>query len=261
VWDIVAAGLYLPLRRHGERVLRLSHDARRRPAVFLGGLVVLSALAYVPPAVIFGPASWFQAGPFAVQFCRPLQYVLYFFAGAAIGACGIERGLFAPDGPLVRRWKAWLVAAVVLFFAWGGLTALAYPDPWASAPATPVALRALAGLGYVAACFASCFFVFAVAVRFGVRSEGVRARLLDSLKANAFGMYLVHYLFIVWLQFALLGLALPAVIKAAIVFSLTLALSWSATAALRRIPPVANIIGADRRPAARPAPPRALPAE
>ena len=74
-------------------------------------------------------------------------------------------------------------------------------------------------------------------------------------------MYLVHYPFVVWLQFALLGLALPALVKAAIVFSATLALSWSATAALRRVPAVANIIGTDRRPAARPAPIRALPAE
>ena len=62
-----------------------------------------------------GPASWFQAGPFALQLCRPLHYVLYFFAGAAIGACGIERGLFAPDGPLVRHWARWMVAAIVLF--------------------------------------------------------------------------------------------------------------------------------------------------
>ena len=87
-------------------------------------------------------------------------------------------------------------------------------------PTTPLALRAAAGLSYVLACFASCFFVFAAAVRFaGVRFGGVKARLLDSLKANAFGMYLVHYLFVVWLQFALLGLELPGLVKGAIVFA------------------------------------------
>jgi glucan biosynthesis protein C len=262
LWDVLAAGLYPLLRGHGDRVLRLSSCARRRPVVFFGALLLLSALAYVPLAVVFGPASWFQAGPFAVQICRPLQYVLYFFAGAAIGACGIERGLFAPDGPLVRRWAQWLGAAIVLFFAWGGLTALGYPDPWGDPAASPLVLRVAAGVSYVLACFASCFFVFAAAIRFGgVRFGGVGSRLLDSLKANAFGMYLVHYLFVVWLQFALLGLELPALVKAAIVFALTLALSWSATALLRRIPAVAHIIGADRRPSARPAPPRALPAE
>ena len=257
LWDVLAAGVYLLLRRHGERVLRLSFYARQRPAIFLGVLLLLSALAYIPLALLFGPASWYQAGPFAFQLSRPLQYVLYFFAGAVIGACGIERGLFAPDGPVVRRWARWLVAAVVLFLAWGGTTALAYPDPWADAGKAPLVLGIAAGLSYVLACFSSCFFVFAVTIRFGA----LRARLLDSLKANAFGMYLVHYPFVVWLQFALLGLDLPALVKAGIVFSGTLTLSWSATAALRRIPAVAHIIGADRRSAAPRPPIHALPAE
>jgi Acyltransferase family len=243
LWDALAAGVYLLVRRRGDRVLRLSFYARQRPTVFLGGLLLASALAYVPLALIFAPASWYQAGPFAFQLSRPLHYVLYFFAGAVIGACGIERGLFAPDGPLVRHWARWMVGAVVWFFAWGGLTALAAPDPWADAFAAPLALRAAAALSYVLACLSSCFFVFAAAIRFGA----VRAQLLDSLNANAFGIYLVHYIFIVWLQFALLDLALPAIIKAATVFSATLTLSWTATAVLRRVPAIANIIGADRR--------------
>jgi Acyltransferase family len=242
LWDVLAAGVYLLVHRHGNQVLRLSFYARQRPAIFLGGLLLGSALAYTPLALLFGPAKWFQAGPFEFQLSRPIHYVLYFFAGAVIGACGIERGLFAPDGPLVRRWAHWLVAAIVLFFAWGGLTALTMPDPWGDTSAASLLLRLAAALSYVLACFSSCFFVFAIAVRFG----GVRARLLDSLKANAFGIYLVHYLFVVWLQFALLGLALPALVKAAIVFSVMLALSWSATAALCRVPAVANIIGAAR---------------
>jgi glucans biosynthesis protein C len=257
LWDVLAAGVYLLVRRHGDRVLRLSFYARQRPAIFLGGLLLLSVLAYVPLALVFGPASWSQTGPFAFQFCRPAQYVLYFFAGAVIGACGIERGLFAPDGPLVRRWPLWLGAAIVLFFAWGGLTALTTPDPWGDFGTAPLALRIAALLSYVLACFSSCFLVFAVTIRFGA----VRTRLLDSLKANAFGMYLVHYLFVAWLQFALLGLELPALVKAAIVFSGTLTLSWMATAALRRIPAVAHIIGTDRRAAAPPRPIHALPAE
>jgi peptidoglycan/LPS O-acetylase OafA/YrhL len=247
LWDVLAAGVYLLLRGPGDRVLRASFYARQRPAVFLGGLLVASALAYIPLALVFGPADWFQRGPFAFQLSRPVHYALYFFAGAAIGACGIERGLFAPEGPLARRWARWLAAAVVLFFAWGGLTALATPDPWADAGTAPLALQVAAGLSFVLACFASCFLVIAAAVRFGATPARRLGGLLDSLKANAFGMYLIHYLFIVWLQFALLGLAAPAVVKAALVFAATLALSWSLTAALRRIPTVAQIIGADRR--------------
>jgi hypothetical protein len=39
---------------------------------------------------------------------------------------------------------------------------------------------------------------------------------------------------------------LPAVIKAAVVFGCTLFLSWWTIAALRRLPPVGHIIGAER---------------
>jgi surface polysaccharide O-acyltransferase-like enzyme len=64
----------------------------------------------------------------------------------------------------------------------------------------------------------------AISLHFATR----HSRLLDSLSANAHGLYLVHYNFVVWLQYALLGTALFAVIKAAAVFGGTLVLSWIA---------------------------------
>jgi hypothetical protein len=42
-------------------------------------------------------------------------------------------------------------------------------------------------------------------------------------------MYLLHYVFIVWLQYALLPVGLFAIGKATIVFSGTLALTWALT--------------------------------
>jgi peptidoglycan/LPS O-acetylase OafA/YrhL len=58
-----------------------------------------------------------------------------------------------------------------------------------------------------------------------------RDRLLDSLSANAYSIYLLHYVFVVWLQYALLGLGLFAVAKAAIVFCGTFVMSWAAAVA------------------------------
>lgn len=245
VGDIVAAGLFQLMAGHQAIVPRLSSYARRHPARFLAGMVLASALAYVPLALIFGPSDWAQRGPFSFQLSRPLHYAVYFFAGVAIGACGIERGLVAPDGPLGRCWRCWLIAAPLLFATWAGLTALTLPGP------APLTLQIAAAFGFVAACFASCFVVLALAVRFG----RVRWRVLDSLKANAYGMYLVHYVFVVWLQSALLPASLPAIVKGAIVFGGTLLLSWSLSAALRRVPAVAQIVGAERRtPVAAPRP-------
>ena len=73
------------------------------------------------------------------------------------------------------------------------------------------------------------------------------SRRLDSLSPNAYGLYLVHYNFVVGLQYALLGTALFAMVKAAIVFGGTLVLSWIAVLAVQRIPFAAQLIGAPRR--------------
>ncbi len=75
---------------------------------------------------------------------------------------------------------------------------------------------------------------------------------LGSLSRNAYGMYLVHYLFVVWLQYAFLPVELPAIVKAAAVFAATVVLSWTTTAALARMPALALIIGGGRRVTARP---------
>jgi hypothetical protein len=243
VGDFGAAVLHRFAPGLGSFLVRLSSAAKAHPARFFVGFVFVSIVAYVPLALLFTPTAWFQLGPFAFQLSRPLHYALYFFAGVGLGAGGVERGLFAADGPLVRRWAEWVIAALVSLCAWMGLTGLTMEGASPS-----LGLRFLADLSFVLACFSSCFAVLAVVLRFAAR----RLPSLDGLSARAYGIYLVHYLFVVWLQFALLDMALPAVIKGAVVFGCTLFLSWWTVAALRRLPPVGQIIGADRARGAAP---------
>lgn len=237
VGDFGAAALHRFAPALGSFLVRLSSAAEAHPARFFVGFVFVSILAYVPLALLFTPSAWFQLGPFAFQLSRPLHYALYFFAGVGVGAGGVERGLFAADGPLVRWWVEWVIAALVSLCAWMGFTGLTMEGASAS-----LSLRFLADLSFVLACSSSCFAVLAVVLRFAAR----RLPSLDGLSASAYGMYLVHYLFVVWLQFALLGMVLPAVIKGAVVFGCTLFLSWWTVAALRRLPPVGHVIGAER---------------
>jgi peptidoglycan/LPS O-acetylase OafA/YrhL len=253
LWDIAAAGLYPRWRSIATRCSACP-PTRQHPARFLAGFMLASVLAYVPLALIFGPSEWFHRGPFAFQLSRPLHYVLYFFAGAAIGACGIERGLLAADGPLARHWARWLAAAIGSFVLWIAVMSQIVADPTGA----PLLWQIAAALSFLLACFASCFFSLGAAVRFAQ----FRMRLFDSLKDNAYGMYLIHYPFIVWLQFAMLPTNLPAILKAAVVFGGTLALSWAATAALRQVSAVAQIIGEARHgpaPASRAARSREMP--
>jgi surface polysaccharide O-acyltransferase-like enzyme len=211
-----------------------------RPIRYFVALVAASAVGYLPLALAFTPWEWWHHGPFAFQLSRPLHYAVYFFGGAAIGAYGLDRGLFAMDGILVRRWKGWLGTAVAAFVLWVAITALTMGDQ----AAVPLALQIAAGLAFVTACAASCFVIVALVLKFAARD----IPSLHGLKECAYGIYLIHYVFIVWLQFAMLNAPLPAVIKAPIVFGGTLVLSWGIiSAAIRSLPRVALVIGGDRR--------------
>jgi len=64
--------------------------------------------------------------------------------------------------------------------------------------------------------------------------------VLDGLCDNAYGIYLTHYVFVVWLQYFFLRIALSAAAKRAIVFVGALALSWASVATLRRARAIAH---------------------
>jgi surface polysaccharide O-acyltransferase-like enzyme len=80
--------------------------------------------------------------------------------------------------------------------------------------------------------------VSAIFVRFAESGWG----LLDALQPSAYGIYLVHYIFVIWLQYALYDQPFPAFVKFAIVFAGTLSMSWALTAMVRKIPAVARMI-------------------
>ena len=66
--------------------------------------------------------------------------------------------------------------------------------------------------------------------------------LLDAMQPSAYGIFLFHYMFIIWLQYFVYDPAWPAVVKSAIVFAGTLGGSWLLTVLLRKIPLVARTI-------------------
>ena len=96
----------------------------------------------------------------------------------------------------------------------------------------------LLGILWVLSCAASCFGFMSLFARFAIRRRAV----FDSLTDNAYGMYLIHYAFVSWTQYALLKAHLSGLAKGTLVFASVVALSWLATSALRRIPFVARVI-------------------
>jgi hypothetical protein len=237
VLQALAAGLHRVAPQAGEYLGQLSAAGNDHLARYYFGLVAISALAYMPLAALFEPWEWVRFGPFGLQPGFALDYVVYFFAGLGIGVRGLESGLLGRQGALARTWRIWIAAAFGTFLLWIIPTALitqGYALP---------GLRIIADLGLVLATAANCFALVAVFVRFLAR----RSAVADSLSINAYGTYLVHYPFVVWLQFALLGAALFAVAKAFIVFCGALTLSWATSAGLSRSAIGARLIGAEPR--------------
>jgi glucans biosynthesis protein C len=237
--DLLTATLFRFAPGAVERLARLSSGAGDRPARYFGGLVAISALVYIPAAWVFRPWDWLQFGPFALQPSFTLHYIVYFFAGLGVGAFGIDRGLLGSAGMLARRWAIWVVAGFGGFLLWIIPTALTVQGWMAAAPG----LEVVADLGLVLACAGMSFALAAVFVRFATQPRPA----LISLSDHAYGIYLVHYVFVIWLQYLLLGLTLFAIVKAAIVFVGSVVLSWMTTAAVCRIPIGARLLGADRR--------------
>ncbi|HMD71192.1 MAG TPA: acyltransferase [Bryobacteraceae bacterium] len=226
-FDGLAALLFAAAPRWGETLGRMTSGASRKPVAFFAALAGISATVYIPMALLFTPGSWTGFGPFAFQTSRILHYLAYFLVGACAGAWGVDRGLLARDGALARRWPLWSIAALVLFGV-------------AEAPVVRggASLMWAVDLGFVLSCAASSFASLALFIRW---ASG-RSRWWDSLSANSYAIFLLHYPCVSWLQYALLPAPLPAIVKGAVVFFGALAVSWGAAAGIRRIPAVARVV-------------------
>jgi peptidoglycan/LPS O-acetylase OafA/YrhL len=225
VFDAAAVLLFAAWPKWGETLERLA--APRTPIVFFGLLAVVSAAVYVPMALTFTPIAWASFGPFAFQTSRILHYFVYFVFGIGVGAAGLDHGVLAQDGKLARRWPLWSVTALLMFAAVTvvtivGLTSHAASRGWAVAM----------DVGFVLSCAASSFAFLALFLRFA-RSP---SRVFDSLSANSYTIYLVHYAFVSWMQYALLPASIPGAVKGVTAFAGALALSWVTAAAMRRVP-------------------------
>lgn len=191
----------------------------------LFGTIALAA--YLPPLYAFGPAHWLSSGPFAVQASRLLLYMAFFVAGAGVGSQGAAHPLLGKMGSFARLWA---VSAAVGLVAFGVLVPIQvgalHQPPAFSGPIWFV----ITALLFVVACSSISLALFGGFIRY---FDGSR-RWVDLLASCAFGIYLVHYVVLTWLQTALLKINEPGAIKAGVVFFVTASMSWIVVALLRK---------------------------
>ncbi|MBO9557285.1 MAG: acyltransferase [Caulobacter sp.] len=239
LWVLLAFGVVVTaLDRVFPRLIpalgRWTQGVARRPGRVFLVLVAASALAYVPLNMMLPFGYWTTEGPFTVQTGRILHYFVYFLAGLAFGAVGMGQDLTDPQGRLARRWWAWQIAPVPAVIAAVAVLIVTFsPNP----PPKPV-LDVAGGLTFVLACAALTFAVLSIFLRF-VRKTGPVGR---SLQANAYGMYLTHYVFTAWLGWLLLPESWGGLAKGLAVTVGATALSWLLTMALRRLPLLGRIL-------------------
>jgi surface polysaccharide O-acyltransferase-like enzyme len=237
--DVMAAAVWTMAPHAIPALGQLIVAARDRPVTAFVAFLLVSIAAYLPMHLAFGDISWLELGrfPLPIQTSRILLYTVYFFAGVGVGAVNLRVGLLAENGGLARRWPVWLGFALVFYLA---ILALVYAHHnWvADFDSPPLLWKVGYGLAFAAYSAAMAFTVTAVFLR----SANSPCSLLDAMQPSAYGIYLLHYIFIIWLQYAVYDYSFPAFVKFAIVFTGTFSVSWALTVMLRRIPVVARMI-------------------
>ena len=213
------------LKVTGLKSFRTRSPILDKPLLFAGTLIGLSFAAYLPMRIAFNPGQWGGWGPFRLEVVRAFWYLLYFGMGVAVGARGLGEGAFRSEGPFAKYWWAWLLGGIGSY----GLLSWIFVSEWAGT------------LGVYAFLIEAALVILAliaVFLRFFKRRIGV----LSNFSANSYGIYLLHYLVIIWLQYAVLRANLAVGWKAAIVFVGGVAICWILTALLRWLRWVRRVI-------------------
>jgi hypothetical protein len=238
-FDAIAALVWSIAPRAFEALGQPIYALRYRPGFAFAAFLVFSVIVYVPMRLYFGDAAWLEPGgyPLPIQTSRIFLYFGYFLVGVGIGATDLRSGLFAENGELAARWKTWFAFALVFY---GAILFLVYAHHnWvADFNSPPLSWEA----GYALA-----FALFSGAMAFAepaffLRTAKSPMRLLDAIQPSAYGIFLIHYIFIIWLQYAVYDPDWSPFVKFALVFAGTLAGSWTTVILLRKIPIVRGMI-------------------
>ena len=239
VLDVVAAAIWTMAPKILSTFGWLIFALRNRPMTALVAFMIVSVASYLPMHLAFGDGAWFEPGhyPFPIQTSRILLYPAYFFTGVGIGVIRLRVGILAENGEVAKGWPTWLAFAVLFL---GLILLLIYAHHnWIENFASPALWwRTAYGVAFAMFSAAMAFTVPTISLRLSRSS----LRLLDAMQPSAYGIFLFHYIFIIWLQYFVYDPAWPAGVKAAIVLAGTLGGSWLLTVWLRKIPFVARMI-------------------
>jgi len=201
------------------------------PLMMFGLVIAIFCVGYFQGAFSVDTSLWIGIGPFGMQISRLGFYLTAFMLGVFLGKQGLDNTVFKKNSQLAKYWWAFLLVGLIAF----GIT-------------IPVDLFAikieilhyylkLVLFPIVSACLV--YGVIGVFIRFFTKENAI----FNSLKNNAYGIYIFHYIFVLWLQFAFLYVPiLHGILKGIIVTICSILLCWGFTAIFRLIPGAKQII-------------------
>ena len=213
-------------KKVGKRLSSL----KNKPLTFFVLLFSITWILYVPIAYKIGPAGWTGIGPFAFQISRILLYFGYFTLGILIGNTDFNNDLFSAKSAIVKKWWLWLSLSLTIYFI---LTIIGKPLTQLVNDKRIEEFNAymIYYAVYVASCTLSSMAFITVFRRF-IHTE---KQWWNSLSKNAYLIYIVHFIFVLWTQFLLQKFNIPAFIKFSLTFTISLSLSWVVSYWLRKI--------------------------
>ncbi len=235
LFDVVLALAIAPFQRWLPHAQRFMQRLRNHSFAAFSAMFLFSALVYLPLLARYGFGTWtvLFTSPFAFQISRIGLYALWFAFGFLVGSPDYTSGLLSRDGLLARHWPLWILRTILAY------NLLMFLPHWSLLHQLSSYNRgALEAVLWVVSCVASCFGFVALFRGINLKSR----RWMNSLSRCAYGMYLVHYVFITWTQRLMLNRDLPAQIKFLFVFLATTLLSWLTVQAFLRIPRVDKVL-------------------
>jgi surface polysaccharide O-acyltransferase-like enzyme len=195
----------------------------QQPTVLVIFLVTI--VSFLPLSLVGSHYWWVSLGPFDLQPIRIGLYFAHFLLGMAIGTGQRWRGIGWP-----KYWGAWFILGIFSFFVYMGVLGDTFQ-------LSGLVSQVMLGVTFAASC-AGASLGFLGAFREFVRRPHP---IFDRLSANAYGIYLIHYAVVLWIQFALLSASWPAWIKFSVTFIGGLVLSWGTSMLVRKIPAVRRV--------------------
>ena len=202
----------------------------QHPVRFILVAYIIISIAYTPLSLWIGQYTWTGWGPFDFQLNRIFLYAVFFLFGVSLGSGDWEKHFFANNKLMQKGWPFWVF--ICLFcYAIVEVISFTFPDMVKGGTLKPGLAYFIFDLIFVASCLVSSLACLAF-FKQKIKSE---QNFWNSIAANAYGIYIVHYIFVTWLQWALSQSTIPVILKFFIVFTAALTASWLIINWIRKI--------------------------